>query len=250
MHQVFRVRFLLWRLAVGMSKSYKGKARSPNRDRSESASSHGGASGVLTRRDRERLRCRGDIMAAALKLFAQHGIEKSSMKQIAEEADMSVGKLYAYFRGKEEIVRELLHDHFREFNRRGDDACRPADAPLEQLRCRLEAAVAHFREHIDFLMIYHNESPMSFEGIIREEIERNIETAAKLLAQAMDSGDIPPEDPVVLAAVIIGSVHELLHSIAERGDREAFEGIPAIIDRIILKPLEIRQEKDAGMEGR
>ncbi|MFA4947022.1 MAG: TetR family transcriptional regulator [Candidatus Krumholzibacteriia bacterium] len=196
------------------------------------------------------MRCKGEIIAAASKLFAQQGIEKTSMKQIADGADMSVGKLYACFRGKDEIIRELLGDSMKSLQRGGDDACRETDAPLEQIRCRLVAAVDHFKAHIDFLMIYHNESPMSCEGMIREHIDESIEIVAKLLAQAIDDGDISREDPYALAAILAGSVHELMHAFAERGGKDALDGIPAIIDRIIIKPLEMRREKDSGMEGR
>ncbi len=204
----------------------------------------------VERRERERLRCKEEIIAAASKLFAQQGIEKTSMKQIADGADMSVGKLYACFRGKDEIIRELLHDSMGSLQRKGDEACRGTDDPLEQLRRRLLAAIDHFKAHLDFLMIYHNESQMSCEGMIREHIDENIETIAELLAQAIDDGDIPPEDPYALAAIIVGSVHELMHAFAERGGKGALDDIPAIIDRIIIKPLETRREKDSGMEGR
>jgi AcrR family transcriptional regulator len=204
----------------------------------------------VERRERERLRCKEEIIAAALKLFAQQGIEKTSMKQIADGADMSVGKLYACFRGKDEIIRELLSDSMKLIQRGGDEACRETDAPLEQIRCRLVAAVDHFKAHLDFLMIFHNESPMSCEGMIREHIDESIETIAELLSQAIDDGDIPPEDPHAVAAMLVGSVHELMHILAERGGKDALDGIPAIIDRIIIKPLETRREKDSGMEGR
>jgi len=235
---------------VGINGSDSGGARSPGQDRAAAMRSQTHVRNGRVRRDRERIRRSEEIIAAASRLFAQFGIEKTSMKQIADEADMSVGKLYIYFRGKEEIVHQLLDDAFRELERRGDEVCRAADAPLEQLRCRLRAAIAHFKEHIDFLMIYHNETPMSCEGLIREKIERNMETVAKLCAQAIDRGEIRPEDPRVLAATIIGSVHELLHMYAEGGNKEAFEGVPSIIDRIIIKPLETRQAHDTGMEGR
>jgi AcrR family transcriptional regulator len=196
------------------------------------------------------MRCKSEILAAASALFAQRGFEKTSMKQLADEAEMSVGKLYSYFSGKEEVIGELLENSIRDLERRGDAACRMTDAPLEQLRCRLRATVEHFKEHIDFFMIYHNENPLSCKGMMRGEIERNADTAANLLARAVDSGDIPPEDPHILAAVLIGSVHGLLHMFAERGNREAFDQVPGIIERMIMRPLEMRQEKDSGMEGR
>ncbi len=204
----------------------------------------------FTRRDRERLRCKAEIIAAASKLFAQQGISKTSMKQIADGADVSVGKLYACFRGKDEIVREVLGESMREMRLAEDEAGAGIEKPIEQLRVRLAAAVAHLKSHLDFLRILHNESPMSCEGMIREHLEEHVRAASKLLAQAMEDGDIPPEDPEDLGAMIVGSVHELLHSLAERGDEDALDRIPALIDRIIIKPLVTKQEKDSGMEGR
>jgi AcrR family transcriptional regulator len=131
-----------------------------------------------------------------------------------------------------------------------ETACRPGDTALEQLRCKVRAGVAHFKEHVDFLMIYHNENPMSCDGRARRAIDESVEDVAKLLAQAMDDGDIPPEDPHTLAAAYIGALHEILHLFAERRARESFDEIPRIIDRLIIEPLEMKREKDTGMEGR
>jgi TetR/AcrR family transcriptional regulator len=205
---------------------------------------------TVQRRERERLRAKEAIVESALKLFARQGIEKTGMKQIADEADMSVGKLYACYSGKDDIVREVLSDSVKMLQRRGDEACRGIDEPLEQIRCRLLAAVEHFKAHVDFLMIYHNESPMQCEGVVREHIDSSIEIVAKLLAKAIDAGDIPREDPHALAAILVGSVHELMHAFAERGGKDALEAIPAIVDRIIIKPLETRRAPDSGREGR
>jgi AcrR family transcriptional regulator len=230
--------------------SVSGRASSPGHERGSPPHLAGSESSSRARRERERVRRSEGIIAAASKLFAQFGIEKTSMKQIADEADVSVGKLYTYFTGKQEIVRQLLVNAFGELERKGKEARREGDTPLEQLRCSLRAFIVHFRDHMDFLMIYHNENPTSCEGVLEEQIERYAEDAANLLAQAIDEGEIVSEDPRVLASVIIGSAHGLLHMYAESGNKEAFEEVPAIIDRIILKPLETRQTRDTGMEGR
>jgi len=193
-----------------------------------------------TRRDRERARSEERILAAAMELFARQGYQQTSMKDLAEKADMSVGKLYSCFPGKENIYRHILEKYLAEMHRRGDEACEPSDPPLEQLRRRLIAVIEHFKGHIDFLMIYHNESPLMFEGILRREIERNREIAADLFARAMERGDIGREDPFVLSAIFIGSIHELLHAFAELGDIAAFDGVPGIIDRVLIAPLMAR----------
>jgi TetR/AcrR family transcriptional regulator len=213
-------------------------------------SSDNGASHVprISRRERERLRHRDEILKAAEELFARFGFEKTGVKQIAERAELSVGQIYNHFEGKEEIFRELIEGHLRELHERGTEACAPDDPPLHQLRCRIEAAVAHFKEHRDFLVIYHNENPLALEGMIKEEIRRNREIVAELFDEAMERGEIPREDPHVLAAVLIGAAHRLLDMFTEMDDRYAFDEVPGILGRMILEPLEERQRHATPME--
>ncbi len=208
----------------------------------EGASSNGASHELrIPRRERERLRHRAEILKAAEELFARFGFEKTGVKQIAERAELSVGQIYNHFEGKEEIFRVLVEGHLRELHERGNVACTPDDPPLHQLRCRIEAAVAHFKEHRDFLVIYHNENPLALEGMIKEEIRRNREIVAALFGEAMERGEIPREDPHVLAAVLIGAAHRLLDMFTEMEDRNAFDEVPGIIERMILEPLEERQ---------
>lgn len=45
-----------------------------------------------------------DITDAAYRVFARRGFAEATMQEIAEEAGLSVGALYQYFKGKDEIV--------------------------------------------------------------------------------------------------------------------------------------------------
>lgn len=47
------------------------------------------------------------ILESALSLFASRGYEKTTMREIAREADCSLGLTYRYFASKEELVLEL-----------------------------------------------------------------------------------------------------------------------------------------------
>ena len=63
--------------------------------------------GRLSRRERTRKQHREEILSAATGLFARHGYDGTSMQMIADEAEISVGKLYLHFEGKEDIYREI-----------------------------------------------------------------------------------------------------------------------------------------------
>jgi hypothetical protein len=48
-------------------------------------------------RDREHARHRREILAAAVRLFAEHGYHETTMQLVAQAADVSVGYLYKHF---------------------------------------------------------------------------------------------------------------------------------------------------------
>lgn len=47
------------------------------------------------------------VAQTALRLFREHGYDATTMRRIADEAGVSLGNAYHYFRGKEELVHEL-----------------------------------------------------------------------------------------------------------------------------------------------
>jgi AcrR family transcriptional regulator len=49
-------------------------------------------------------RTRDAVLDTALKLFRKHGFDRTTMREIANEAGMSLGAAYYYFRSKEDIV--------------------------------------------------------------------------------------------------------------------------------------------------
>ncbi len=69
-----------------------------------------------TRMERKREETRRKVIAAALKLFQQVGLDAATMEQIAEEADIAKGTLYHYFPVKEAILDAYIQQSFRERN--------------------------------------------------------------------------------------------------------------------------------------
>jgi TetR/AcrR family transcriptional regulator len=61
-----------------------------------------------SRKERERLRHRQEILAAALQLFAAKGFNNVSMQEIAAAAEFATGTLYNFFPSKKDLFFELL----------------------------------------------------------------------------------------------------------------------------------------------
>lgn len=52
------------------------------------------------------------ILAAAMKVFAEKGLEKGTISEIAKYADIGKGTVYQYFDSKDDIFRALIYNFF------------------------------------------------------------------------------------------------------------------------------------------
>lgn len=64
--------------------------------------------GVLERKQKEKKKRRLDILKAAQKVFLRDGYMNSSMDLIAEEAQLSKGTLYLYYKTKDDLYASVL----------------------------------------------------------------------------------------------------------------------------------------------
>jgi len=55
---------------------------------------------------------RSRVQKVALELFAEHGYEKTSLREIAERLGVTKAALYYHFRSKEDIVHSFTDDHY------------------------------------------------------------------------------------------------------------------------------------------
>ncbi|MFA5293231.1 MAG: TetR/AcrR family transcriptional regulator [Phycisphaerae bacterium] len=65
---------------------------------------------TLTRKEKEKIRHRREILKASLKLFSEKGFHNVSMQDIAAQAEFGVGTLYNFFQSKEQLFAELSND--------------------------------------------------------------------------------------------------------------------------------------------
>jgi AcrR family transcriptional regulator len=63
--------------------------------------------GIQERKKRERERRRQQIIVAAKRVFSKKGFSRTTMEDIANEAELSPGTLYLYFKNKDELYASL-----------------------------------------------------------------------------------------------------------------------------------------------
>lgn len=62
------------------------------------------------RRQRRIARRRGEILAAAARVFADKGYSNTTTREVADAADIAEGTLYNYFGGKREILLAIVNE--------------------------------------------------------------------------------------------------------------------------------------------
>lgn len=91
-------------------------------------------------RKRKKLQTRSHLMQTAIRLFAEQGIEATTVDQIAAQADLGKGTLYNYFRTKEDIIVAFMADLER--------AAMPAMLRLAESAKPLDVVLADFAWHL------------------------------------------------------------------------------------------------------
>jgi len=114
--------------------------------------------GIPERRERERQALREKIIDAARELFAEHGYDAVTMRDIAARIEYSATALYKHFADKETLVRELCRQDFVVFTGQLIQAVSTGE-PLERFaRTGLE--------YLKFAVAYPQHYRLMFMGIL------------------------------------------------------------------------------------
>ena len=71
--------------------------------------------GISERREREKIERRKAILHCAKELILSQGVERVSMEDIAQKAELSKATLYLYFSGKEVLLNEICEESAQVF---------------------------------------------------------------------------------------------------------------------------------------
>jgi AcrR family transcriptional regulator len=189
----------------------------------------------VTREHQERRR--REFLRAALKCLARRGYHETTVDDIVEEASLSKGALYQYFRTKEDLFLALCRLQQADLRQRLEEAF----AGGADLRDRLERGATVF---LSSLRGEHRDLPrlgLEFWSEARRRPEFRRESRqhylawrgflGRVLADGVRQGDLRAGlDPDAAAAVILAFSDGLtLHSLLHKGDVDPEEVMSAFL---------------------
>lgn len=177
------------------------------------------------------------LLAIARRLFAQHGFDRTSLRDIAEAANITKAALYYYFPNKdalyERIVLEsvqLLHDHVA-------TAVAWAQGPTARVRAFMEAS-AHVQDHGRDRWIAGSNAFWqaatggqrmaalklrdSYEGLLRQ-----------CIAEAIAAGEMRPVDPAMAGRFLLSALNQMPRWHKAEGPLSAVEVMQQFLDMLL-----------------
>lgn len=87
------------------------------------------------------------LLHTARRLFAEHGYEGTSIRQIAQEADVNISMISYYFGGKEQLFERIVEERLGRLADRAKETLHPEldvkDAMLAVVDCYIEEMLDH-----------------------------------------------------------------------------------------------------------
>ena len=145
------------------------------------------------------------IERAALQLFARHGMDGVSIKQIAAACTISDGAMYRHFKSKDELARlmfEAIHARLLDLVA---SHIQPG-ASLEEIVHAVVTAYCQLADTDPAQFTYHLTHRNYFIAASGDGGADPSDVLAACVASAMQRGEIPAGDPELAAAMAIGLV--------------------------------------------
>ena len=199
----------------------------------------------LSRREREKLRQRKEILAAALRLFSEKGYHNVSMQEIAETAEFAIGTLYKFFQSKEDLYKALVMEQCDRFEAAFLAAIEGPGDEIERLRNFVRVHGDMFRANLPFIRLFLAESKgasFNLKAGLDEDLRKRLYGFLEKLALVFESGMNNQRfqkiaDPYALAVALDSVIDSfLLHWVASP-ERHPYPEDPDVILNIFFKGL-------------
>jgi TetR/AcrR family transcriptional regulator len=166
------------------------------------------------RRLRHQLLSREQLLDAAEEVFGRKGYHETTLKEVAERAEFSVGSVYSFFDNKDDLFRQVFVRRGEDFMPELREVLRPdGGPPLDQLHRLIDFQVRWFRQHRHFGRLYLRHTSVTAVSTDRDVdagITANYAEAMSLQAGLFRRGQVDgvfrPGDPEVLARLFSGLV--------------------------------------------
>lgn len=196
----------------------------------------------LTRREREKLRHRRQMLVAAIKLFSEKGYHNVSMHEIAKRAEFAIGTLYKFFKNKEDLYKALIMEKAVEYHRALIKVLSREGDVLTILKDYISVKAGIFADDVGTLRFYFAETQgasfnikAGFDQDIRNLYNELVEQLASTLEKGIRKNVLRDLNPYYMAVALEGISNAFIFCWLEDSERHSYEATAPVIMDMFLK---------------
>ena len=202
---------------------------------------------ILSRREREKLWQRREMLTAAIKLFSEKGYHSVSMQEIAMKSEFAIGTLYKFFQNKEDLYRSIIIEQADIFHEALTKALEEEDGEIEKLRKYVQVKGTVFMDNVSVVRLYFAETrgaSFNIKAGLDKEIRENYERLLQELTLVFETGIQKKKfqkiaEPYQLAVSLDSLTNAFLHLWLESPKQHSYPDDPDVILDILCKGLVI-----------
>ena len=195
----------------------------------------------LSRREREKLRHRRQMLAAALELFSEKGFHNVSMHEIAKRAEFAIGTLYKFFKNKEDLYKALMMEKAEEHHQVLIGVLSEENDVLTVIEDYIAAKARLFADNLAALRLYFAETrgaSFNIKAGLDQDIRKLYDKFIMRLASVLETGIrrkvFREMDPYHMAVALEGLTNAFLFCWLEDPEQHPYgANIPVIRDMFL-----------------
>jgi TetR/AcrR family transcriptional regulator len=196
----------------------------------------------LSRREREKLRHRRQMLAAALDLFSEKGFHNVSMHEIAEKAEFAIGTLYKFFKNKEDLYKALMMEKAEEHHRVLMRVLSEENDVMIVIENYIAAKTRLFADNLAIVRLYFAETrgaSFNIKAGLDQDIRKLYDKFIMRLASVLETGIrkkvFRKMDPYYMAVALEGLINAFLFCWMEDPEQHPYGANVPVIRDMFLK---------------
>jgi len=187
-------------------------------------------SNIPHRKEREKQQHYEEILAAAEKLFSEKGFHRTTVEEVAELAEFSVGSLYNFFPGKEQLYQSLIQQRCQMLADEVDAALKTIGDPVKAIRAYIELKTQLCYKYESFVRLYARErlgdrfaNNELWREIVAPVYEKVLGGLAEIFRSGIKQGCFRADlDPVDMTIALDGLTDGFLYAWLEYPEKSSF----------------------------
>ena len=157
------------------------------------------------------------IMHVAMELFAEKGFEGTSIRDLAQKADVNIAMVNYYFGSKEKLFEQLLADKVQ-FMRAKIEAVESNESltEIEKIDHIIDGYVTRFLAQPDFHRVFLQELLVNQRANLHQTVlslfEKNTRDVVSIIEKGIQKKQFKKVDPQLTFISIVGTINQVMMS--------------------------------------